>query len=209
MTINMKISDDDKLSIKKLITEKESQTACEIVPIIVHTSSNYPAAHFRIAILVSFIFSLALYYSPFMFINPIYYLWIQIPGLFVGYLLGSVPFLKRLFTTRSEMNREVTQQAYEAFMHHNLHMTKNHNGLLIFISKFERKIKIITDNGISSKVDNHIWDNVVSNFIKIAKNENLVMALKTSIRAIAEILEKNFPATEAKSNELENDLIIE
>lgn len=205
----MTFSDDERLAIKRLITEKEELTACEIVPMIVRSSSNYPAAHFRLAIIVSFVFSLALYYSPLTLLNPIYFLWIQIPGLFIGYLLGSVNFFKRLLTSRSEMDREVTQQAHEAFMYHNLHMTKNHNGLLIFISKFERKIKIITDNGISSKIDNRTWDNIVSSFITIVKNENMVIALKATIRSIAEILEKDFPATEARTNELENDLILE
>jgi putative membrane protein len=205
----MQISESEKKEIKDLITEKERKTACEIVPMVVHRSSNYPAAHFRIAILVSFMFSLGLYYSPYDLINPIYFLWIQIPGLILGYFLGTIPFLKRLFTTKHEMNREVTQQAYEAFMQHNLHMTKNHNGLLIFISKFERKIRIISDNGISSKVNNHSWDHVVMNFIKIVKNENLTTALKATIRSVGEILETNFPATEERSNELDNDLIIE
>jgi putative membrane protein len=107
------------------------------------------------------------------------------------------------------MDREVTQHAYEAFMQHNLHQTKNHNGLLIFISTFERKIKIIADFGIKSQVDNHIWDNLISSFIQIIKNENIFTALKATIRSAGEILEKEFPATEVKSNELENDLILE
>lgn len=205
----MLISENEKKEIKDLITEQEAKTACEIVPMVVSRSSNYPAAHFRIAIIVSFMFSLGLYYSPYDLINPIYYLWIQIPGLFLGYLLGTVPFLKRLFTTKHEMNREVTQQAYEAFMHHNLHMTKNHNGLLIFISRFERKIKIISDNGISTKIDNHSWDHVVTNFIKIVQNENLIIALKATIRSVGEILTTHFPASGERDNEIGNDLIIE
>jgi putative membrane protein len=205
----MKFSENDKREIKKLITEKEASTACEIVPMIVKTSSQYPAAHFKLAIIVSFIFSLGLYYSPMALLNPIYFLWIQIPGLFIGYMMGSIPFFKRIFITRAEMDREVTQHAYEAFMQHNLHQTKNHNGLLIFISTFERKIKIIADFGIKSQVDNHIWDNLISSFIQIIKNENIFTALKATIRSAGEILEKEFPATEVKSNELENDLILE
>jgi putative membrane protein len=205
----LEISATERTAIKNLISEKEATSACEIVPMIVEASAAYPAAHFRLAIVVSFIFSLVLYYSPLTLLNPIYFLWIQVPGLIAGYLLGNIPSLKRMFISRHEMNLKVSQHAYESFMHHNLHMTKNHNGLLIFISRFERKIKIIADNGIKSKIDNHTWDNVVANFIKIIKNENIVVALKATIQSTGEILGKNFPATEARTNELENDLILE
>jgi putative membrane protein len=205
----MKISDSEKTQIKNLITEKEALTDCEIVPMIVQASSNYQSAHLRMAILVSFLFSLALYYSPLYLDNPIYLLWIQLPGLLVGYLLCFLPFFKRLFSTKSEMNHEVTLNAYEVFMHHNLHLTKNHNGILIFISRFERKIRIVTDNGIKSKIDDKVWDNVIQNFIKVIQNENIISALKATISEVGTILEKTIPITEKKSNELENDLIIE
>jgi putative membrane protein len=205
----MKISDQEKNEIKKLIASTETKAACEIVPMVVDISDNYPAAHFRLAIIVSFIFSLGLYYSPLSFINPIYYLWIQIPGLIAGYLLANIKFFKRLFITRHEMNQEVTQRAYEAFMHHNLHLTKGHNGLLIFISTFERKIKIISDNGIKSKVEDQVWNNVIKNFVTIIRNENFFMALKATIRSVGEILAVHFPAENHTENELGNELIIE
>ena len=205
----MQISKDDKKEIKNLITKKESRTACEIVPMIVQSSAAYPVAHFRMAILVSFMFSLGLYYSPLTLINPIYFLWIQIPGLLIGYSLALIPFFKRLFVTRYEMDLEVSQRAYEAFMHHNLHLTKEHNGLLIFVSRFERKIKIIADNGIKSKIENQTWNSVIGNFIKIIQHENIVSALKATINSAGEILAQHFTATGPRTNEIENDLIIE
>ena len=205
----MKITDAQKLDIKKLITEKESLSACEIVPMIVQSSSSYTAAHFKLAILVSFLFCLCLYYSPLTLINPIYYLWIQIPGLILGYILCYFSPLKRIFISPIEMEQKVSQHAYESFMHHNLHLTKNHNGILIFISEFEHKIKIIADHGITSKIGNDIWDNEIHNFIRITKNESLMMALFATIRSTGDILAKHFPSQETTANELENDLIIE
>ena len=205
----MNITDLDKAEIKKLIEEKEAHLNCEIVPMIVHSSDTYHAANFRVAILVSFLFSLLLYFSPLSLINPIYYLWIQIPGLVCGYFLAMIPAVKRAFITRSEMNHEVNQHAYEAFMHHNLHLTKNHTGLLIFISSFERKIKIITDNGITAKVDDHHWDKVIANFITVMKNESIVPALKATISSISTILEQDFHTDKNATHELSNELIIE
>lgn len=206
----MIISSKDKALIKNLIKEAESKTQSEIVPMIVHHSDNYPAAHFRAAIIVSFMFSLGLYFSPLTIINPIYFLWIQIPGLFLGYFLGQFPIVTRLLITKNEILQEVTQKAYEAFFNHNLHLTEHHTGVLILVSMMERKIKIVTDNGIAKKVDQKIWDEIVFQFAEKIQEDHFVEGLKECIEAVSNVLQTYFPATKnKKTNELKNDLIIE
>lgn len=206
----MIVSNKDRELIKNLIKEAEKKTQSELIPMIVHHSDIYPAAHFRAAIIVSFLFSLALYYSPLSIINPIYFLWIQLPGLYVGYFLGHIPFIKRLLITKSEIEEEVTQKGYEAFYNHNLHLTHNHNGVLLLVSIMERKIKIITDVGIAKKVEQKIWDEILNQFSKKIKEGNFIEGLKDCIQAVSIVLEKNFPADEKeRANEIENDLIVE
>lgn len=204
------ISKKDREQIKHLITEAETKSNSELVPMIVSTSDNYPAAHWRAAIIVSFLFSLGLYFSPLAIINPIYFLWIQIPGLFIGYWLGNVPAITRLLITKEEIEFEVTQRAIEAFYEHNLHVTDKHNGVLIFISLLERKIKIITDVGVKQKVDQKIWDEIIGEFTEKVAKGDFVEALKNTIEAASSILETYFPkTTTGKKNELKNDIIIE
>lgn len=206
----MIISNKDKQKIKQLIGEAEKKTQSEIVPMVVHHSDSYPAAHFRAAIITSFLFSLALYFSPLTIINPIYFLWIQIPGLLLGYYLGQFPLVTRLLITKSEIDQEVSQRGYEAFFNHNLHLTQHHNGVLILISMMERKIKIITDIGIAKKVEQKIWDEIVFQFTEKMNKGNLVLGLKECIEAVSAVLQTYFPAGNTeKSNELKNDLIIE
>lgn len=205
----MIVNKKDRILIKELITEAEKKTKSELVPMIVHHSDIYPAAHFRAAIIVSFIFSLILYFSPLTIINPIYFLWIQLPGLYVGYFLGHIPFIKRLLTTKDEMDREVAQKAYEAFFHHNLHATKEHNGVLILISVMEKRIKIVTDVGINKKVDQRIWDEIVLEFAGKMRNGHFIEGLKDAIIATSNVLENYFPADIKADNELKNDLIVE
>ena len=161
-------------------------------------------------IIISFFFSLGLYFSPFSIINPIYFLWIQIPGLFLGYYLANFPFIKKMLITRLEIEEEVAQKGFEAFFHHNLHLTNEHNGILILISIMERKIKIIADHGISSKVDPLVWEKIILDFSGFIKNDQFVLGLQNCILATGKVLQASFPATENESrNELENELIIE
>lgn len=204
------ISTKEKEHIKKLITEAETRSHSELVPMIVSTSDIYPAAHWRAAIIVSFLFSLALYFSPLAIINPIYFLWIQIPGLFIGYWMGNIPAITRLLITKEEIECEVTQRAIEAFYEHNLHVTERHNGVLIFISLLERRIKIITDVGVKEKIDQKIWDEIVSDFSIEVKEKKFTEALINTIGASSAVLENYFPkAASSKKNELKNDIIIE
>lgn len=206
----MLISNRDRKEIKALIDEAETKSTGEVVPMIVKTSDVYPAAHFRAAIIVSFLFSLALYMSPFHIINPIWFLWVQVPGLLLGYALGNIPFFTRLLITKKEIEYEVTQRAIEAFFEHGLHTTENHNGVLIFISLLERKIKIITDINVKKKIEEKIWDDIIHDFTDRVHEGRFVEALKQSISAASAVLERHFPASEtSRKNELKNDLIIE
>jgi putative membrane protein len=205
----MIISNKDKMLIKNLIAQAEKRTQSEIVPMITHHSDIYPAAHFRAAIIVSFLFSLGLYFSPLNIINPIYFLWIQIPGLYLGYFLGHFSFIKKILITHDEMNKEVEQKAYEAFFHHNLHLTKHHTGVLILISVMEKKIKIISDTGIAKKVEQKIWDEIIFQFAQKIKDGNFIGGLSDSIESVGNVLETYFPSVGEKPNELNNELIIE
>lgn len=196
--------------INELLLEAEKKSHSELVPMVVERSDDYPAAHFRSAIIVSFIFSLVLYFSPLTIINPIYFLWIQVPGLFLGYLLGNVSWVTKLLTTKREIEVEVYQRAIEAFFEHNLHMTERHNGVLIFVSLLEHKIQIITDSAVKAKIDQKIWDEIVNDFGHKVSKYTLTEALKEAISSAAVVLEKYFPLEgKEKSNELKNDLILE
>lgn len=204
------ISSKDREVIKELIEEAEKKSDSEMVPMIVSRSDNYPAAHFRSAIIISFLFSLGLYFSPLSIINPIYFLWIQVPGLLLGYYLANIPAITRLLITKQEVEYEVTQRAIEAFFEHNLHTTEQHNGVLIFISLLEKKIKIITDIGVKKKVDQKIWDEIIFQFTEKVHKGEFVEALKNTIMATSDILENYFPASgKQKKNELRDDIIIE
>lgn len=204
------ISEKDQKHIRDLIAQAEKKSHSEVVPMIVEASDNYPAAHFRMALIVSFLFSLGLYFSPLAIINPIYFLWIQIPGLLIGYYMGHLSFIQRLLVTKQEMEHETRQRAYEAFFQHGIHLTEKNNGVLIFISLLERKIRIVTDIGVKEKIDQKVWDEIIVDFSDNVHKSDLALALKQTIEACANVLEYYFPHQGGfKKNELKNDLIIE
>jgi putative membrane protein len=199
-----------KQQIKELVTEIETKTECEIVPMIIKSSNRYIQANFLSAIIFSILLSIGLYLSPLNFINPVYYIWIQIIGLVIGFMLGEFPLIKRIFIAKRDIKYEVDLRASEAFLHYNLHLTEKHNGVLVFISLFERKIKIICDKTVKDQIDQKIWNEIIDEFIDESKHHTIKEALVVTLTHIGSLLENKFPNKDAnQKNELSDELILE
>jgi len=202
----MNISETDKKLIKEAITKSESKTSGEILPVILSKSDFYPAAHFRLAIVIGILFSIVFYYS-YDFNDPISLLWVQLPGMITGYALAFIPFLKRLFTTKHEMNEEVHQRAIEVYFENKVSMTRDRTGIMIFVSLLERKVEVLADCGINNKVEKNYWDELVSSLLLKIASGKLVDGMVSSIESCGKSLEESFPIKSDDTNEIANDLI--
>ena len=162
-------SDLDRISMAVLDAEKK--TTGEIVPMIVAQSDDYPGARWRLAITVSLLFGF-LTYSCIDHSDPIWILWAQIPGLYIGYWLGIFHFILKPFLSNSKIKEEVHQRALQAFFSHNIHLTKERTGILIMVSVFEHRVEILADTGINAKVSKETWENILLEMVsKIKSNE--------------------------------------
>ena len=73
------------------------------------------------------------------------------------------------------MNEEVNQRTLQAFYENQLHKTKDGTGVMIFISLLEKRVNIIGDWGINSKVGQNFWDSELRYLSKAIKNKNIAM----------------------------------
>lgn len=204
----MHITSDEKAFIKDAVKKAERRTSGEIVPVILKQSDFYPAAHFRLALVWGIIFSLITYYTI-DFDDPIVLILTQIPGIIFGFLLAYLPFFKRLFTTKSEMEEEVNQKAIEIYFENHVSMTRDRTGIMIFISLLERKVKVLADCGINEKVEKDYWEKIVKNLILNIKRGEIVKGMSEAIETCGNSLEKSFPIKGDDTNEISNDLITE
>ncbi len=185
----MKLTDEQLFEIEDLIKNAETRIGSEIVPAIMDSSDHYAAAHFRMAIFVSMVIAMALYlFMP--IVSLMLVLWAQLAGLIIGYLLAFIPSLKLILLRPKEIDEEVHQRALEVFFAHNIHCTKNHNGILIYISKLERRIELIADKGISDVVAKEKWSEIVGEMSREMKGQRYAEALKLGIEKCASLLEQ-------------------
>lgn len=197
------LSQSEVKKIEALITACEQKTDAEFVPVVVKQSDLYPAAHFRLALFLGLLIPIGLYYLPWTFYDPIWYLYAQLPALIVGYLLGYHKKLKRLFSTRFEMTEEVRQCAQEFFLTNGLHATTKRSAILIFVSLLERRIEIIADtnviNALSTGERKTLLRDKIKLFQKEMKTLPLHQALEDLISALAQELTAHLPKTSAES----------
>ncbi len=200
-----KLSPQNLENLKAAVAKAEKNTLGEIVPFIAKESDSYPDAEWRLAVLCSFSVSFSLYLFMEK-LDPIFYLYAQLPAIFCGLLLARIEFLKRLFIKSGKMDEEVFERACQVFLDQNVHRTAEHSGLLIYISLFEHQALILADQGINDKVTKGTWDEVLKKLLSEIKAGRLAEGLESAIQECGSILSTHFPASKSHKNELGDDI---
>ena len=193
--------------ISTAVLEAEKHTTGEIVPMIVAQSDDYPGARWRLAIVTALFFGF-LAYSFLGNYDPAWILWAQIPGLYIGYWLGTIGAVLRPFLHNSRVDEEIHQRALQAFFSRELHATKDRTGILIMVSLLEHRVEILADTGINAKVSSDTWQKIVSDMISSIKSGDLTDGFCTAVSECGEVLAKDFPGTHDNPDEISNKVII-
>lgn len=122
-------------------------------------------------------------------------------------LVKRLPRLKRLFLSPQRAEEEVCQAATTSFFTEKLYKTKAENGILIYISVFERRVWILADSGINEKIPQERWQELVDFVSDGVRNERRCEAICEAVSRIGTILAEYFPIEKDDKNEL-HDLII-
>ena len=184
----MKLSQSDMNQLEKLFENRK-----DISLYIVDKSDAYPAAHFRLSILVSLTVSMSMYFVPWTFSDPIWYLYAQLPALLFGYLLANRKTFKRFFTTSAELAEESFQKALEVYYENKMKED------LLFISLLERKVYLINFEQTDDKAKEN--KKAIQQLSKEIKRSGLLKAidhyLETRPIELSQELSKETPREES------------
>ncbi|MBN2403569.1 MAG: TPM domain-containing protein [Spirochaetes bacterium] len=201
------LSESDKKKIQNAVKEIEKITSGEIVPMVVSSSYSYPVSNYIGGFIFAFIIALLC-----VFILEDENLWlflsIFMPAFIVMYVLIKYSMtVKKLFISDKEINEEVEEAAITQFFKHQLYKTKDQTGILLYISVFEKKVWILADHGINSKVEPNAWEKIVDLIVKGIKTKRQGEAIPEAIRKIGEMLCEHFPCKDDDTDELKNLII--
>jgi len=106
------------------------------------------------------------------------------------------------------MREEVERRAAEAFQKFRVRGTSGATGILIYVSIYERMVRVMGDDSISAKLDQGAWDEVCRIAMDGLKSGQPAQGLKNAIAKSGELLSKHFPIEPGDENELANELRI-
>ncbi len=207
------LSHEDRGKIIQAVREAEQGTAGEIVPMVVSQSNSYPMADMIgggvIALPAAWALSRFIG-ARFLISDPNHWLFLGILTLcFVMFhqACKRILWLKRLFISQKEIEEEVDEAATLHFFREGLHQTRERTGILIFISVFERRVRILGDQGINEKVSKDQWDRIVRIITDGIKQKNQAEAVCRAVKEVGRILQAHFPMGPDDRNELKNLVI--
>ena len=203
----------EREDITRAVRAAEGLTSGEIVPMIVSSSAPYPMAAVRGGVVLALPLALLLT-SPVagsFWLDP-RDMWLFLALFLPLYLIAHqavqrIPKLKGLFVSRKQMEEEVREAALTAFFSEKLYKTRDENGILLFISVFERKVWILADAGINARINRERWQGLVELITKGIRDGRQSSALCEAIGQVGDILKEHFPIQPDDINEL-RDLII-
>lgn len=202
-------SAEDRAKIKAAITLAEKNTSGEIVPLVVAESGSYAWIHWAYALLGVFVASAMIVQWNKSGNWPIELneaLLLQALGAGIGLLCSTIPWLKRVSIPKRTKNHHVQVAAFAHFLSEGIHHTRDHTGILIFISAFERQVHILGDKGIHEKLGQDFWHEQVGQVAAGLRSGNASDALVAAITTMGNKLAEHFPAMPGDTNELSDDL---
>jgi len=145
-------TESEKEKLRAAVLDVESRTIGEVVVMVVDTSDDYPEAEiiggFFLSSFVSLVLTFLFFHASIFWFVPVSLV------LFFPFklLLRSLPHLKKLFLGADRKEEAVRTRAFVAFYEHGLVKTRQNTGVLFFLSLFERKVHILANQGIYSKI---------------------------------------------------------
>jgi len=228
-------TENETREIEAAIKEVESRTSGEIVTMIVKSCDDYRDIDVIVGIIISSI--LSFYPAEMVYANSGFLLrkllpsmsWLtQIPdgirfitGLTAFVIMTAVlffpvklvftkfPSFKRLLIALQRMDFEVRGRALRAFYEHGLDKTRDATGILFLISIFEKRVHVLADHGIYTKIKQKALDKYAGSIGKGIAAGKGGEALLAAIKDAGKELEKHFPRKSDDTNELPDRIVIE
>ena len=208
-------TEEDQKRIAEAVKKAELATSGEIVPFVVGQSDGYPEAPLRLGALFAFVllFVFALLHMgtsiwlPFGIGETAIF---AVLAFGIGMALSAfVPAIKRTTISAATMDQRVEERANMAFLAEEVFNTRERTGILLFLSLFEHRVRVLGDSGINAKVDQKEWDATVALIVDAMKAGTPADGLVKAIEKCGSLLEtRGVEIRDDDTNELDNTLRI-
>jgi putative membrane protein len=135
------------------------------------------------------------------------YATVQVVLFALVYSLASLPAVRRALTPGARLTAKVLAAAHAQFDALGLTHTRDHTGVLLYVSLAERRAQVLADTGIYAKAPPQVWDEVVGLLIAGVKHGRPADGFVDAVTRTGEILAACLPPREDDTNELPDGLV--
>ncbi|MBM4298559.1 MAG: hypothetical protein FJ143_12545 [Deltaproteobacteria bacterium] len=189
------------------VVAAEQKTSGEIVPMIVNSSGRYAEAEMSglaVGLVIGTVAALFVH-DPWTSAE-MHMIW-PLAGALLGYFLASLQPIKRYLLSKARIAESVQMRSFAAFTANGLHHTREHTGILIFVSLLEHRVEVLADRGINRKVSAGTWEEIVHIITAGIKSGQACDAFCQAIERCGAILAEHFPRAADDRDELPNQLV--
>lgn len=190
--------DEDRIA--AAVRAAEAGTRAELVCVMARTSSNYeffPLVWAALAALATpwIAIDLTLWSVERVFV-------VQLVVFIVVLAVLSLPAIRMRLVPRLIKRRRAHRAAAEQFLLRGLMRTRERTGVLIFVSQAERYARVIVDEGVSSRIEEHRWTEAITVLVDHAREGRMTEGYVAAVALCGRILAEHLPAGPDPSNEL-------
>ena len=198
--------DEAKNRTKEMIETVESQTNAEVVVALRTRSARYRETDYLFGFLISLVTLVSLLFLPQSFAMILFPLDVAV-GFAIGALISAffLP-LKRAMVPNRHKKENVETQARRAFVDLGISQTQNRNGILVYISLFERRVEVVSDVGIPVEAMADNWTEVTSELQAAIADKPDLDRFLNGLVALGPLLGSVIPKTEDDVNELSDQV---
>ncbi|MCR4784589.1 MAG: hypothetical protein K6A35_08770 [bacterium] len=173
--------------VEDAVEKIEAKSDTEIVVVIAKQSSDYEYINYMLAMIWLMFFLCIFPFTPLyefpLIVNIATIFFAIAVSLLLLFFGGRSDRIKRIFMHKKNIQQTVMNAALQIFMLENVSATRGRTGVLIYFSMLERRVVIMPDLGIDSKVPNSLI-NVFTSKI------NSAPTLEQSEKAFFEVMEQ-------------------
>ena len=200
-----KLNDADRTRLTEAIRAAEAGTAGEIYVIVADHADEFRFVPVLWAALIALVEPWPLHLLTSWSTTTI--LLLQVATFVLVALAVSHPAVRVRLVPPSIAAAASRKAAEALFMTHGLHLTEKRTGVLIYVALADRRVEIVADAGINSKVAQSDWDDVARDVVDAARNGALGAGLVAAIQRAGALLARHFPPAPQDRNELPDRVV--
>ncbi|MGH8283347.1 MAG: TPM domain-containing protein [Gammaproteobacteria bacterium] len=203
----IKFSDTDKARITAAIHAAEKNTSGEFVAVMARISDHYIFLPLMWAAIVALLLPgvFLLFSIPLAWVH-VYQIQLLL-FIVLALLFLFVPELHLRLVPRYVKHSRASRLAKAEFYLQGVHMTREHSGVLIFVSLAEHYVEIVADKGIHEKLGEAHWRGIITNFVGQVRKGQVVDGFVMAISACGAAMAEHYPPDPNDVNELSDGLI--